>query len=96
MIEINHDALAAHFKIDDEPTQGKIESYFKEYNALDGRSNDRRVSVPENSGNIVRAALKAQLLEPALDVSASRPALVAWLAKEINKVVAEALTIPPL
>lgn len=92
---IDHEGLNAHFEIVD-LTQGDVESYFKIYNALDLRVTGKTVSVPENSGYIVRAALQAKIVAPEINVESSKPALIRWLAKEINQAVSEALTIPPL
>ena len=74
-------------------TQRQVEAFFREKRELDGE-NAVRLSVPEDHGSIVRACWKAGILLGEQDVDALKPAFVRWIARELDRIIGEALAIP--
>ena len=74
-----------------------MEAFFREKRGLDG-DNSISLFLPEQQGNVLRAACRAGIISDGLDEEAIGdlvPAAVLWLARKIDEVLAKTLEIPP-
>ncbi len=90
MKTIENLTLGARFELV-ELLQRHVEAFFKELRAL--HPNQEKVSLPEDCGDIVRAAVKAGIVD--VNVEEARPAVVRWLARELNTHINDSLEVPP-
>lgn len=87
---VENTTLGARFELA-ELLQRHVETFFKELRAL--HPNQEKVSLPEDCGDIVRAAVKAGMVE--MNVTEAKPAVVRWLARELNTHINDSLEVPP-
>jgi hypothetical protein len=73
-----------------------VEGWFREQRELTG-SNEVQLSGVEYCANVLRAACRAEIITSGLDeggVDELAPAATLWLARKVDEVLAEALTVP--
>lgn len=94
-MKLEHVKLGVSVDVADPIKQRHVEAFFKAKRELDG-DNLVRLSSPEEYGSIVRAAWKGGvLLPPEQDPGEMPPAAVRWLGQQLDKLIGEALSIPP-
>lgn len=77
----------------DEVTQGAVEKFFK--TLREDHPDNQNITGVEYQGDTVRVALKLGWVEPMFVVDDVSPAQIRFIATEIQRVLAESLTIPP-
>ena len=94
-MKLEHAKLGVSVELADPIKQRHVEAFFKAKRELDG-DNAVRLSSPEEYGSVIRSAWTAGvLLPPAQDVGELSPAAVRWLGQQLDRLIGEALSIPP-
>jgi len=94
-MKLEHAKLGISVELADPIKQRHVEAFFKAKRELDG-DNAIRLSSPEEYGSVVRSAWGGGvLLPPAQDVAEWSPAAVRWLGQQLDRLIGEALSIPP-
>jgi hypothetical protein len=77
--------------------QRDLEDFYKEMRKLEDSSKGDKISIPEFSGNSVRAAIKLGWFSKidSTDVDNMHPGVVQQLQIKITSLISEALTISP-
>ncbi len=91
-MKIEHKGLGVSYELPD-LTQRQVEDLFA--SLREKGTDDDEISAPEYAGNVVRTAVELEWLNGIGPVGEMKPAVVTWLAGEINNLVAEAITVPP-
>jgi hypothetical protein len=93
MIEREHPALGVKLVVN-ELTQGKLEKL------LENLKDKTGLPLGQYYGSLVRAAIIAEWLEEpdweVEDVADQKPAVIKWMGEQIDRLYAEATTVPPL
>jgi hypothetical protein len=94
-MKLEHTKLGVSVELADPIKQRHVEAFFKAKREQDG-DNLIRLSSPEEYGSVVRSAWKAGVvLPPEQDPGEMSPAAVRWLGLQLDKLIGEALSIPP-
>lgn len=88
-MKLTHKVLG-EFDVNAEPTHGNIVTFYEELRAAEYADH----SVPYYDGWVVKAAITANILKTAVDVDNAKPALINWLARELEKHVNAQREIP--
>ncbi len=89
-----NESLGVSAEMVDDLLQRHVEAYFLALRDLGGEVS---LSVPENMGNSVRAACRAEILNTISegDVDEMKPAAINWIAVKLDDHIAGALIISP-